>query len=296
MLLAGIHITPAAGCIRGKVIGKFLKNGQRSCGVKVEHIRIFFAEPFAVLTVHPRVLCPKCRLHIEGGTFHITEHQDRSPLRDSNARGQLADRQSDSAVMVCNSFPYLIKGFLRFITVIQLTIAGSHNDFILREHRVFFQLYSKCLGTVYTVQQPEGMLQFTPQLIRGERKFSLCGKCIKELIDTLVMNELTVLGFKELVKVESVFLGLTVDFDAPANLVFHDFGHLICIQIQARQTGIGIVALCVIPIPFRRLFLRIGPVENGSIGELIVRQRLERRAGQMQRKFPLDLVKRGVRL
>lgn len=58
-----------------------------------------------------------------------------------------------------------------------------------------------------------------PQLIRGERKFSLCGKRIKELIDTLVMNELTVLGFKELVKVESVFLSLTVDFDAPATVL-----------------------------------------------------------------------------
>ena len=65
ILLSLVAVALTAGSTAGQVICKFLEDDQRSCRVKVEHIRVLLHMKRAILLIVPRVLTAECRLHIQ---------------------------------------------------------------------------------------------------------------------------------------------------------------------------------------------------------------------------------------
>ena len=90
-----IRRTPAAHSIRRQIVGKFIKNNQRSGRIKVKYIGGFFAESLPIPGQDAGILSAERRLHIGGRTLHIAQHQDAAPLWDRDAYRELSDRESD---------------------------------------------------------------------------------------------------------------------------------------------------------------------------------------------------------
>ena len=88
-----------------------------------------------------------------------------------------------------------------------------------------------------------------------------------------------------------------VDLHAPLDLVPDDLGHLVGVEVEHGEVCVGVLLpRCALPVPLGGLLVGVGPVEDGTPGKLVVRQRLERRAGQVQRELAADAVKGKVGL
>ena len=102
---------------------------------------------------------------------------------------------------------------------------------------------------------------------------------------------------KKFIQVKGPFFCFTVDFDALFQFIPNDLGHLIGEHIELRQIGIGILlALVALPVALFLLLVGIGPVIDGIFLEFFAGNRLERRAGQMQRKVAVNVVECHIRL
>ena len=101
---------------------------------------------------------------------------------------------------------------------------------------------------------------------------------------------------EKLVQVKGKFLNVII---RKLNAFFHpvtdNVGHLIGEQGQPGQIGIGVLDFAG-GVPVTLLFLLIGirPVVDGTLREFVVRQRLKRCAGKVQRPLAADMVKGGV--
>ena len=112
------------------------------------------------------------------------------------------------------------------------------------------------------------------------------------------MHEAAVLlGREELVEVEGELGLLAVDLHAAAGLPLDDVAHLVSEQVELRKVGVGVRLLGVgRPVALGLLLVGVGPVVDGVVGELLVCDGLEGRAGEVQREAALDVVERHVGL
>ena len=104
--------------------------------------------------------------------------------------------------------------------------------------------------------------------------------------------------FEKLVQIKGEFFNIIIrKLDTFSHSVTDNVGHLIGKEGQSGQLGIGVLDLAG-GIPVALLFLLIGicPVVDGALRELVVRQRLKRRTGKMQRPLAADMVKGSVGL
>ena len=103
---------------------------------------------------------------------------------------------------------------------------------------------------------------------------------------------------EKFVQVKGEFFNIIIrKLDTFSHSVADNVGHLIGKERQSGQLGIGVLDLAG-SIPVALLFLLIGirPVVDGALRELVIRQRLKRCAGKMQRPLAADMVKGGVGL
>ena len=112
------------------------------------------------------------------------------------------------------------------------------------------------------------------------------------------MHEAAVLlGREELVEVEGELGLLAVDLHAAAGLPLDDVAHLVSEQVELGEVGIGVRLLGVgRPVALGLLLVSVCPVVDCVVGELLVGDGLERRAGEVQREAALDVVERHVGL
>ena len=244
------------------------------------------------------VLGTERRLHIQRRAFQVGEHQHRRPLRDGDTGGELPHRQGDGLFVVGDGGFYPVKALLVLVRVVQLAVTGGKDHLIVPEHRVRLQLFCQRSGAVHPVQQPEGVLQLCPQLRGGKRKLVLGGHGIQKAVYLgIVLKAAAGLYLKELVQIKGKFLRCAVDLHALLNFVPDDLGHLVGVEIEHGEVCVGVLLpRCVLPAPLGCLLVGIGPVEDSIPGKLVVRQRLEGRAGQVQRKAAVDAVKGKVGL
>ena len=244
------------------------------------------------------VLGTERRLHIQRRAFQVGEHQHRRPLRDGDTGGQLPHRQGDGLFVVGDGGFYPVKALLVLVRVVQLAVTGGKDHLIVPEYRVRLQLFRQRSGTVHPVQQPEGVLQFGTQFRGGKRKFVLGGHGIQKAVYlSFVLKAAARLHLEELVQVKGKFLRFAVDLHAPPDLVPDDLGHLVGVEVEHGEVCVGVLLpRCALPVPLGGLLVGVGPVEDGIPGKLIVRQRLEGRAGQVQRELAADTVKGKVGL
>ena len=160
------------------------------------------------------------------------------------------------------------------------------------------QLFRQRSGTVHPVQQPEGVLQFGTQFRGGKRKFVLGGHGIQKAVHLgVVLKAAAGLYLEELVQIKGKFLRFAVDLHPLLNFVPDDLGHLVGVEVEHGEVCVGVLLpRCALPVPLGGLLVGVGPVEDGIPGKLIVRQRLEGRAGQVQREAAADAVKGKVGL
>ena len=244
------------------------------------------------------VLGTERRLHIQRRTFQVGEHQHRRPLRDGDTGGKLPHRQGDGLFVVGDGGFYPVKALLVLVRVVQLAVTGGKDHLIVPEYRVHLQLFRQRSGAVHPVQQPEGVLQFGTQLRGGKRKFVLGGHGIQKAVHLgFVFKAAAGLYLKELVQIKGKFLRFAVDLHALLNFVPDDLGHLVGVEVEHGEVCVGVLLpRCALPVPLGGLLVGVGPVEDGIPGKLIVRQRLEGRAGQVQRELAADAVKGKVGL
>lgn len=98
--------------------------------------------------------------------------------------------------------------------------------------------------------------------------------------------------FEKLVQIKGKFFNIILrKLDTFSHSVTDNVGHLIGKKGQSGQLGIGILDLAG-SIPVALLFLLIGirPVVDGALRELVVRQRLKRCTGKMQRPLAANMV------
>ena len=186
----------------------------------------------------------------------------------------------------------LFVGVFRLIVIIEFSVTGCQNDFVILENRMVLQFLCQCCGAVHTVQQPKRMLQFVSQFGRGKRKLLLYRQRIQETVNGVVVNKASVVRRKEFVQIKGVILKFF------RNRMFQKFRnnirHLVGKEVQLRQIGIGIRSFRVIPIALGFLLVGIGPVEDRFLLELVVCQRFEGRTGEVQRKFAFNLIKSDI--
>ena len=244
------------------------------------------------------VLGTERRLHIQRRAFQVGEHQHRRPFRDGDTGGELPHGQGDGLFVVGDGGFHPVKAFLVLVRVVQLAVTGGKDHLIVPEYRVRLQLFRQCSGTVHPVQQPEGVLQFGAQFRGGKRKFVLGGHGIQKAVHLgLVLKAAAGLYFKELVQIKGKFLRFAVDLHALPDLIPNDLGHLVGVEVEHGEVCVGVLLpRCALPVPLGGLLVGVGPVEDGIPGKLIVRQRLEGGARQVQRELAADAVKGKVGL
>ena len=151
-------------------------------------------------------------------------------------------------------------------------------------------------GGIHAVEHPERVAQLVAQFWRGERVLLLRGQSIEETLHVVVMDEPSVLRLEELVQIERVFGLNAVDLHALRHLVLDDVGHLVGEHVKFRQILVRVAAFRIFPVSFGLLLVRVRPVVDRVLRELIVRDGLKRRSGQMQCVPAFDMVERHVRL
>ena len=244
------------------------------------------------------VLGTERRLHIQRRAFQVGEHQHRRPFRDGHAGGELPHRQGDGLFVVGDGGFYPVKALLVLVRVVQLAVTGGKDHLIVPEYRVRLQLFCQRSGAVHPVQQPEGVFQLGTQFRGGKRKFVLGGHGIQKAVHLgFVLKAAAGLYLKELVQVKGIFLRFAVDLYTLPDLVPDDLGHLVGVEVEHGEVCVGVLLpRFTLPVPLDGLLVGVGPVEDGIPGKLIVRQRLEGRAGQVQREAAVDAVKGKVGL
>ena len=110
------------------------------------------------------------------------------------------------------------------------------------------------------------------------------------------MNESPILCLEEFVQIECVFGLFTIDLHALRYFVLDDVGHLVGEHVEFRQVLVWVAQFRIVPVPFGLLLVRICPVVDRVLGELVVRDGLEWRSRQVQCVPALDMVKCHVRL
>ena len=94
------------------------------------------------------------------------------------------------------------------------------------------------------------------------------------------------LYLEELVQIKGKFLRFAVDLHPLLDFVPDDLGHLVGVEVEHGEVCVGVLLpRCALPVPLGGLLVGVSPVEDGIPGKLIVRQRLEGRAGQVQREL-----------
>ena len=142
------------------------------------------------------------------------------------------------------------------------------------------------------------MLQLGTQFRGGKRKFVLGGHGIQKAVHLgLMLKAAAGLYLEELVQVKGKFLRFAVDLHALPDLVPDDLGHLVGVEVEHREVCVGVLLpRFTLPVPLGGLLVGVGPVEDSIPGKLVVRQRLEGRAGQVQRELAANTVKGKVGL
>ena len=183
--------------------------------------------------------------------------------------------------------------------VVGASVAGGQDDRVVLEDVVLLEELLQRLRRGDAVEQPEGVADLVAQLRRGERVLLVGRQAVEELDDLgLVLEEPVVLGREELVEVEGevdVRLVL-VDGDALGQTVGDHPRDLVGQQVERRQRRVRVLLAVVLPLLAGDLLVLVGPVEDLVLVELAGRQRLERRARQVQRPLALDLVEGDVGL
>ena len=160
------------------------------------------------------------------------------------------------------------------------------------------QFLCQCFCGIYTIQKPQCVLEFITQFRRRERELILFCHGIQESVYRIIINKFTRgIGREEFIQVKSIFCCFSVNLNALRQLVLDNLGHLICEHIELRKLAIRVLlsgfcyklALCL-------LFISICPVVDCLLVKLIIRQSLERRAGQMERILTMNPVKGHIRL
>ena len=94
--------------------------------------------------------------------------------------------------------------------------------------------------------------------VGGERVLLVCLQRVDELLDGLLVQEVTVpVGGEKLVQVERIIHLLAVDTGAPRQLVADNLGHLVCAELDAGEAFVWVVAVLVVPGSFRFLFVGV---------------------------------------
>ena len=105
---------------------------------------------------------------------------------------------------------------------------------------------------------------------------------VEEFIHIRVVDEPPrLIHREELIQVERVLLLLLIrERDALRCPLAHQLRHLIGEEREARQLRIGILLLArIVPVAFLPLLVRVRPVVDGALRELVIRERLKRRTG-----------------
>ena len=299
MALARFDIAAAARGLAVQVVGELLEDGERARRVEVEDVGVLLARVVAAAQVEQaRVLAAEGRLHVQCGARHVREHEHGGPLRHGHARGQLADRKGDGPVVVLDRAAYLVERFLVLVIGVDLAVASSEYHLVILEDGVRLQLLGEGAGGVDAVEHPERVTQLVAQPGCRERELLLRGERVEELIHVGVVHEAAVvLGREELVEVEGELGLLAINLHAAAGLLLDDVAHLVGEQVELGEVGVGVRLLRVgRPVTLGLLLVGIGPVVDGVVGELLVCDGLEGRAGEVQREAALDVVECHVGL
>ena len=200
--------------------------------------------------------------------------------------------------MVLDRAAYLVERFLVLVIGVDLAVASSEYHLVILEDGVRLQLLGEGAGGVDAVEHPERVAQLVAQLGSRERELLLCGERIEERVHVGVVHEAAVLlGREELVEVEGEFGLFAVDLHAAAGFLLDDVAHLVGEQVELGEVGVGVWPLGVgRPVALGLLLVGVGPVVDGVVGELLVCDGLEGRAGEVQREVALDVVERHIGL
>ena len=299
MALARLHVAAAARGLTVQVVGELLEDGERTRRVEVEDVGVLLARVVAAAQVEQaRVLAAEGRLHVQCGARHVREHEHGGPLRHGHARGELADRKGDGPVVVLDRAAHLVERLLVLVVGIDLAVAGGEHHLVVPEDGVRLKLLGEGAGGVHAIEHPERVAQLVAQLGRRERELLLRGERVEELVHVGVVHEAAVLlGREELVEVEGELGLLAINLHAAAGLLLDDVAHLVGEQVELGKVGVGVRLLGVgRPVALGLLLVGIGPVVDGVVGELLVGDCLEGRAGEVQREAALDVVERYVGL
>ena len=162
------------------------------------------------------------------------------------------------------------------------------------------QQFGKRLRRRHAIEEPERMGELAARLAGSEREAVGRGERVDEPDDILLVDELPVLAdLEELRQRERIRFVHAVTVNVTGSLhraTEDDTGqherhelHLRHVGIRVRQTKLVIAALL-------RLLIGICPVEHGGLGELALRNCLERRSRQVDLHLVVDTAERDFRL
>ena len=208
--------TAAVNRCFGKIVGELIVDDQRSRGVKVEDIRIFFHISFAVRRCQlAGVLRSERRLHIRRWAFHVAQHQNAAPFGHGNADCELSYGQSDRFIVLCDRRPDTLQRLgVDLIFIGGSAVACGNDDLIFTEKLAellgVHHLFQSFRGR-NTVQVPHCVAQFTSEFRCGKRVFFVGEQRPQELFDLVLKHKFSAfVRGKKLIEIKGIVHGFFI--------------------------------------------------------------------------------------
>ena len=201
------------------------------------------------------------------------QHEDGCPCFDGDTGGEASAREGYGHGLfgaVADGLAHLLQRIVAFVVGVAVTVASYVDNLKLTEDGVVAQFDAHTPCCCHAGQRPQRMTEIAAPLLPTERITLRASKKGEEVVDVVVMAEMLVVA----AAVHAEELG-EVECMVPVLIVFQLHAEVVGIDVQARETciGVGVAVMGLVPLLLGALFHHIVPGED--VGLVVVVEQVE---------------------